>query len=157
MRLLFRQQCKAVPGCDAIFILKYKQLTAHIVMITQQVIDTLYKQYKKAPKSQDCLNMPLLFDAAGENHNISVDFDDDMNAELIIGSIDPKSPFHRMPMSHIHAIVPFEDWVAIVLHSSIIFLNKKDSRVSIHIRPLKETLMDKIRRGLSSSTEQLAL
>ncbi len=97
--------------------------------------------------------MPLLFDSAGENHNISVDFDDNMNAELIIGSIDPKSPFHRMPMSHIHAIVPFEDWVAIVLHSSIIFLNKKDSRVSIHIRPLKETLMDKIRRGLGSSTE----
>lgn len=126
-------------------------------MITQQVIDTLYKQYKKAPKSQDCLNMPLLFDSAAENHNISVDFDDNMNAELIIGSIDPKSPFHRMPMSHIHAIVPFEDWVAIVLHSSIIFLNKKDSRVSIHIRPLKETLMDKIRRNLGSSTEQLTL
>lgn len=126
-------------------------------MITQQVIDTLYKQYNKTPKSLDCLNMPLLFDSAGENHNVSVDFDDEMNAELIIGSIDPKSPFHRIPMNHIHAIVPFEDWVAIVLHSSIVFLNKKDNRVSIHIRPVKESFMDKLRRSFDKSLFQAAL
>lgn len=126
-------------------------------MITQQVIDTLYKQYKKKPKSLDCLDMPLLFDAAGEHHDVNVDFNDEMDAELVIGSIDPTSPFHRIPMNHIHAIVPFEDWVAIVLHSSIIFLNKKDNRVSIHLRNLKEGFIDRLRRSFDSSAFQAAL
>lgn len=118
-------------------------------MITQQVIDTLYKQYSKLPKSLDCLDMPLLFDAAGPHHDISVDMDDNMNAELVIGSIDRNSPFHRLPMHRIHAIVPFESWVAIVMHSSIIFLNKKDNKVSIHLKPMKEGVVDRLRRKLS--------
>ncbi|MDE6270239.1 MAG: hypothetical protein K2M12_05215 [Muribaculaceae bacterium] len=126
-------------------------------MITQQVIDTLYKKYKKTPKSLDCLDMPLLFDAAGPHHGINVDFDEEMNAELVIGSIDPRSPFHRIAMDRINAIVPFEDWVAIVLHSSLIFLNRKDNRVSIHIKPLKESFVDKIRSNFDKSFFQAAL
>ena len=82
-------------------------------MITQQVIDALYKKYNKAPKSLDYLDMPLLFDATSPHHDVSVDIDDNMRAELVIGSIDEKSPFHRLPMHRIHAIVPFEEWVAI--------------------------------------------
>lgn len=117
-------------------------------MITQKVIDTLYKQYSKAPKSLDCLDMPLLFDAAGEHHNVSVDMDDNMNAELVIGSVDEKSPFHRLPMHRIHAIVPFEEWVAIVMHSSIIFLNRKDNKVSIHLKPMRDGLLDRLRRSI---------
>ncbi|MDE6043497.1 MAG: hypothetical protein K2G07_08160 [Muribaculaceae bacterium] len=120
-------------------------------MITQKVIDTLYKQYSKAPKSLDCLDMPLLFDVAGANHNVSVDMDDNFNAELVIGSIDEKSPFHKLPMNHIHAIVPFEEWVAIVMHSSLIFLNKKDNKVSVHLKPLRDGFMDRLRRTLSKS------
>lgn len=118
-------------------------------MINQQVIDTLYRQYAKLPKSLDCLDMPLLFDSAGALHDISVDMDDDMNADLVIGSIDPTSPFHRLPMHRIHAIVPFENWVAIVMHSSIIFLNKKERKVSIHLKPLKDSFVDRLRRRFS--------
>ena len=98
-------------------------------MITQKVIDTLYKQYGKAPKSLDCLDMPLLFDVAGVHHDVSVEMDDNMNAEL--------------------TIVPFENWVAIVMHSSVIFLNKKDKRVSIHLKPMGDGFMDRLRRSLA--------
>ena len=112
-------------------------------MITQKVIDALYKQYSKAPKSLDCLDMPLLFDAAGAHHDISVDMDDNMNGELVINSIDPASPFHRLP------IVPFEKWVAIVMHSSIIFLNRKDNSVSVHLKPVEDSFMDRLRRKFS--------
>ena len=118
-------------------------------MITQKVIDALYKQYSKAPKSLDCLDMPLLFDAAGAHHDISVDMDDNMNGELVINSIDPASPFHRLPMHRIHAIVPFEKWVAIVVHSSIIFLNRKDNSVSVHLKPVEDSFMDRLRRKFS--------
>jgi len=110
-------------------------------MITKQVIDTLYKKYHKRPKSPDCLDFGLLFDTIAEHHDISVDMESD---QLIINSIAPESPFHQISLSKIHAIVPFEEWVAVVLHSSIIFLNKRASKVSVHIKPPKMSFWDRI-------------
>ena len=112
-------------------------------MITRQVIQTLYKKYSRRPASPDCLDMPLLFDSAG-HHNIVIDMDGPVDM-LVINSIDPASPFHNIPLNRIHAIVPFEDWVAIVLHTSIIFLNRKSSKASIDIRMDEPSLMEKIK------------
>lgn len=111
-------------------------------MITRNVIQTLYKKYRKLPESPDCLDMPLLFECAAW-HNINIDMDGPVDS-LVIGSIDPASPFHRIPLERIHAIVPFEEWVAVVLHSSIIFLNRKSSRVSVHVRTEPPSLWEKI-------------
>lgn len=111
-------------------------------MITKEVIKTLYKQYSKRPKSVDCLDMVLLFDSVGIMHDISVEIESN---ELVIGSIDPKSLFHRIPLTHIHAFVPFEEWTAIVLHSSIIFLNRKNTQVSIHLKPPTPGIGDRLR------------
>ena len=111
-------------------------------MITKQVIDTLYKKYSKLPKSPDCLDFGLLFDTVAEHHDISVDMDTD---SLIIQSLGERSPFY----TKIHAIVPFEEWVAIVLHSSVIFLNRTSAKVSVHIKPPKLSLIDKVRMSLS--------
>jgi hypothetical protein len=110
-------------------------------MITKHVIQSLYKKYRKAPESPDCLDMQLLYDSAQENHKISVDID---NYTLTIGSLEPSSPFRTIPLNNIHAIVPFEEWIAIVLHSSIIFLNRKSSKVSVHIRPHSTSLWHRI-------------
>lgn len=117
-------------------------------MITRKVIQTLYKKYRKLPESPDCLDMPLLFEYASSHHNIMIDMDGPVDS-LIIRSIDPDSPFHRIPLERIHAIVPFEEWVAIVLHSSIIFLNKKSSRVSVHVRTEPPTLIERIKSWFS--------
>ena len=113
-------------------------------MITRQVIDTLYKKYRKTPESTDCLDMPLLFDYCAHHHNVMVDMDD-TDDTLVINSIDPMSPFHRIALSRIHAIVPFEEWVAIVLHSAIIFLNRKSARVSIHVKTDPPTLWERVK------------
>ena len=115
-------------------------------MITKQVIDTLYKKYSKLPKSPDCLDFGLLFDTVAEHHDISVDMDTD---SLIIHSLGERSPFYTIPLSKIHAIVPFEEWVAIVLHSSVIFLNRTSAKVSVHIKPHKLSLIDKVRMSLT--------
>ncbi len=67
-------------------------------MITGQVIDTLYKKYKKRPASPDDLDISIIFDGdLADIHNLTVSPDD----KLIIGSVDPASPFHAIPMSHI--------------------------------------------------------
>jgi len=113
-------------------------------MITRKVIETLYKSYRKLPASPDCLDMPMLFDYAAEHHNVTIDMDGPVDT-LVINSIDTSSPFHRIPLERIHAIVPFEEWVAIVLHSSIIFLNRASSRVSVHVKPIKPTLWERIK------------
>lgn len=111
-------------------------------MITKEVIKTLYKQYPKRPKSVDDLDMVLLFDTVAVMHDITVDID---SGDLVIGSIDPKSLFHRIPLAHIHAFVPFEEWTAIVLHSSIIFLNRKNTKVSVHLKPPTPTIAERIK------------
>lgn len=111
-------------------------------MITKEVIQTLYKKYPKRAKSVDCLDIALLFDACGILHDINVDID---SGKVIIGSLDEKSIFRSIPLAHIHAIVPFEEWIAIVLHSSIVFLNKKSTKVSVHLKPLSPSISDRIK------------
>ncbi len=98
-------------------------------MVTKKVIDSIYRQFNRPPHSVDELNIGLLFDYAVENHEIVID-----ENNLHIGSVDPHSPFAVIPLDHIHEILEFEDVIAIVLHSSIIFLNKQDSNVNVHIR-----------------------
>ena len=117
-------------------------------MITKEVISAIYKKYPKRAKSIDCLDFAFLFDAAGLMHDINIDMETN---KLIIGSIDPKSIFHSIPLNHIHAFVPFDEWVAIVLHSSIIFLNRKSPKSSIHLKPIEAGLTDRLREMFSSA------
>lgn len=112
-------------------------------MITRKVIQALYKKYRRLPDSPDCLDMPLLFDYAAEHHNIQIDMEGPVDT-LVINSIAPESPFHKIPLERIHAIVPFEEWVAIILHSSIIFLNRHSSKVSVHIRTEAPSLTERL-------------
>ena len=112
-------------------------------MITRKVIQALYRKYRNLPESPDCLDMALLFDGAGEHHNISVDMDGAVDS-LVIGSISPESPFHRLPLERIHAIVPFEEWVAIVMHSSVVFLNRNSPKVSVNVRMEEQSLFDRV-------------
>ncbi len=111
-------------------------------MITKEVIRTLYKKYPRRAKSFDDLDIALLFETVGQMHNINIDIDTNT---LSIGSIDPKSVFHTIPLSHVHAFVPFEEWTAVVLHSSIVFLNRRNATVSVHLKPVSPTITDRLK------------
>ena len=111
-------------------------------MITKEVIQSIYKKYPRRAKSVDELNFGLLFDTVGALHDINVDF---TTNRLIIGSLDQRSIFRSIPLSHIHAFVPFEEWTAIVLNASIIFLNRKTTEVSIHLKPQDTSMSDKLK------------
>lgn len=110
-------------------------------MITKEVIDTIYKQYSKKPKKPDELDFGMLFEKTGLEHDIMIDPETN---ELTIGSIPEDSPFHSLPLTNIHAFVPFEEWTAIVLHSSIVFLNNKKPMTSIHLNVPKKSFWQKI-------------
>ncbi len=109
-------------------------------MVTKKLIDSLYKKYNKPPQSADELNIGLLFDYAMENHGIVID-----ENNLYIGSVDPKSPFAEIPLGHINEIIEFENFIAIILSNSIVFLNKENSDVNVHIRMEPLSLWDKIK------------
>lgn len=108
-------------------------------MIQQKVIDAIYKKFGNRPVSPDELNIPLLFEKLPEETMIEVDGDD-----IVIGSIAADSPFYRIPLKHIHAIIEFDEAVAIVLHSSILFLSKEDGSLHVHLREIKPSLIDRI-------------
>jgi hypothetical protein len=109
-------------------------------MITKQVIDELYQKYcRRHHDSTDSIK--LLMDSASEYHNVQMDG----QGNLVIGSIDPKSPFHRILVDNINGISQFENTFAIVLNSSIIFLNKYDSGVNVHVRTDTPSLWQRLR------------
>lgn len=99
-------------------------------MLTKEVFNSLYKTYNKRPASVDELDIALLFEHLFEFHEVNID----QNGNLTLDNLPPASPFHKIPLRNIHAIVNFEDEVAIVMHSSVIILEKKSPKVHIHLR-----------------------
>ncbi len=112
-------------------------------MITKQVIDELYRKYNKRPPTPYDLNLGLLFDHVVDTHSINLN-----EEKLIIGSIPEDALFHEIMLDHIHEIVEFENTIAIVLHSSILFLDKHDNKSYIHLRSERPSLWERVRNHL---------
>lgn len=115
-------------------------------MISKKAIDSIYKLHSTAPESPDCLDIMLLFEKIHPDHKIEID-----GENLIINSVEQWSPFHRIPLDRIFGIVDFEENVAVVLRNSIIFLGKRVPCVNIHIKPPKDSFMDKVKSMLSKN------
>jgi len=113
-------------------------------MIQKKIIDAIYKKFKSRPSSPDELDIPLLFEKLPEQTGIEIDGDN-----LVIGSIDSRSMFHAIPVSHIHAILEFDEVVAIVLHSSMLFLSKEDGSANVHIKEVTSGFLDRIRSAIT--------
>lgn len=110
-------------------------------MITAKNIEEIYRKFKKAPDSIDELNIAALFDETAIHHDIMIDPEDNT---ITFGSIDEKSPFHTLPLNKVNAILGFDEWVAVVMPSSIIFLNRKSDKVYIDIRPIRESFAQRV-------------
>lgn len=114
-------------------------------MIQKKAIDSIYKKFRRRPASPDELDIPLLFEKVPLEAGIEID-----GENLIINAIDADSPFHSIPINHIHAILDFDEAIAIVLHSSIIFINKEDASISVHLKELGLTILDRVRSLLTA-------
>lgn len=108
-------------------------------MIQKKVIDSIYKKFNNRPASPDELDIPLLFEKLPAETAIEIERD-----KLVINSIESTSPFHSIPINNIHAIAEFDEAVAIVLHSSIIFIAKEDGSVSVHLKELGHTFIRRV-------------
>lgn len=113
-------------------------------MITTKTINEIYKKYSNRPKSVDELNIALLFEAAHKDHAISID-----GNNLIINSQESWSPFHVISLDRVHAILDFDRTIAVVLHSSIIFISKDSDEVNIHIKPYRPSFTERLKSLVS--------
>jgi hypothetical protein len=110
-------------------------------MITKKVIDELYHKYRKPDPGIENLNIELLMGEASEHHDISID----EHGNIVISSIDTNSPFHKIALHNIRGITQFENDIAVVMHSSIVFLDKNQPKVNIHLRLDEPSFWDKIK------------
>ena len=109
-------------------------------MINKKAIEEVYRRYRKKPKGIDELNVAILFDSLADVHGLTIE-----DEKIVLRSVDDKSLFRTIALSRVYGIVNFEETVGIVLHSSIIFLNKKEPKVNVHIKPEPKTFMQKVK------------
>lgn len=119
-------------------------------MINKATIENTYKKFNKRPASPDELNLGVLFGDVFENHGLKLD-----EKYLTINSVDPASPFHRIPLRNICEIVEFADHVAVVLPASMIIMQKDSPDVFINIKTRPASLEERL-RGMFHSPKLMA-
>ena len=109
-------------------------------MITKQVIDSLYKKYQKMPKNDADRNLHVIREFASVHPAMDIEGDN-----LTLYNVDPTSPFSEINLKNVNACVEFDDCLALVMHSSIVFIMKADGAPHVHIKMQPESLADKFR------------
>lgn len=110
-------------------------------MITKQVIDDLYKKYRRMPKRLDDRHLGLLVEYAIDNdETVSLEGD-----KLVFNQLDACSPFREIELERIHGVENFDNVLAVVLHSSIIFINKQTGATNVHLKLNPTSFGDKLR------------
>ncbi len=99
-------------------------------MITDKVIKEIYKNYKKPCKNQQELQLPHFLDILKEHHNLS-----ENNMEIIVNDLEEFNPFRRFLKRSIHAILEFDNIIAFVFRSHILFFSKDSNHIRVHMRP----------------------
>lgn len=111
-------------------------------MITNAVIEEIYKTHRKPPKNLQDLNLSDALYILKDHHSMTLDSEDLTKAEVIINDVEEYNPFRRFLVRGIYAILPFDKQIAFVFRSHILFLNKNDEGMNVHFRPSEEDEVD---------------
>ncbi|MDE5900284.1 MAG: hypothetical protein K2H33_02885 [Muribaculaceae bacterium] len=99
-------------------------------MITNDNIQRLYTTYATAPGLFEDRGLTRLMDYAFDTD--AIDFDGD---RLVFNTIDTDSPLHSIEIERIHGAEEIGRWLAVILPSAIIFLDRTDLRTTrIHLK-----------------------
>lgn len=109
-------------------------------MITEEVINEIYKNYNKPCKHEEELKLPYFVDLLKEHHRINIEGDD-----VVIESMEEFSPFRRFLKRGLYAVLEFDKNVAFVFRAHILFFSKNSSKLTVHIRPVeKKSLLGRL-------------
>ena len=99
-------------------------------MITNDNIQRLYTTYATAPGLFEDRGLTRLMDYAFDTD--AIDFDGD---RLVFNTIDTDSPLHSIDSERILGAEEIGRWLAVILPSAIIFLDRTDLRTTrIHLK-----------------------
>lgn len=115
-------------------------------MITKDIIKKLYKIHKK-PVGYDAI-LPELNEfiyTLAPSHNMRIE-----GGNLVLDDVDKDSIFKTIQLDRICGIEPFDRNIALILPNSILFFNKENSGINLHIKLPKPSLMDRIKEKASS-------
>lgn len=112
-------------------------------MMTRQVIRRLYKKYNTPVGFKIKQDIVDLATQLGPYHNIIVD-----DKYINFNDLPLNSPFGKIPIERICGIAEFDKVYALILPSCILFIDKFNSNINIHINLPKESLMERIKKGI---------
>lgn len=98
-------------------------------MITNDTIQRLYTTYATAPELFEERGLTRLMDYAFDTD--AIDFDGD---RLVFNTVDAESPLRSVEIERIYGAEEIGEWLAVVLPSSIIFINRRDLSSRIHVK-----------------------
>lgn len=98
-------------------------------MITNDTIANLYTTFATEPALFEDRGLTRLMDYAFDTE--AIDFDGD---SLVFTTMDPDSPLRKVEIERIHGAKEIEDYLAVVLANSIIFLNRRDFSTFVHLK-----------------------
>lgn len=99
-------------------------------MITNDTIQRLYSTYATAPELFEERGLSRLMDYAFDTEAISFDGD-----HIVFNTIEQDSPLHSVEIERIHGAEEIDSWLAVVLPSAIIFLDRRDLHTTrIHLK-----------------------
>ena len=98
----------------------------------KKLIDSLYKRFGRRSANLDDRRLDLLCDNIIDRHGL------EMNDESkIFSEMEPDAPLRSIRLDNIHGVAEFGEVLAIVMHSSIIFFNRRTLRTSVHLKPAR--------------------
>ncbi len=107
--------------------------------ISSNLIDSLYKRFPRRPATLDERNLRLLADYIVEDRGVSLCDD-----RLVFTEMSPDSSFREILLENIHGVADLGHMLAVVLHSSIIFLDCRTFEAFVHLKPAKENVFRRV-------------
>ena len=114
-------------------------------MITKEVIKDIYKEYGKPAENIEDLQIPFFLKKLEKHHHLKFDGD-----ELVFEDMEEFSPFRRILVRNLHAVLEFSKMIAFVFPNHILFLGKRSPELSVHFKPDDDSSNDKKKGGFFS-------
>lgn len=104
-------------------------------MISNDTIQRLYNTYNEAPALFENRGLNRLMEYAFDSD--AVDFDGD---RIVFNSVARNSPLRSIELERIYGVEELENWLAVVLPAAILFVNRTDNAVRVHLKELPEAV-----------------
>lgn len=102
-------------------------------MITNDTIANLYSTFATEPALFEDRGLTRLMDYAFDTD--AIEFDGD---RLVFTTMDQDSPMRSVEIERIYGAKEFDDYLAVVLPNSIIFLDRCDYSTHVHVKECEE-------------------